>query len=218
MGSLTKLDHLPFVPESWQDFREWVRKASITINGILNGGPFPARWGDYVADINSARVAGANTPTWRAMTDSINAYSFSNTSMNEVWLTVHINHDYKRGTNLYPHVHWAPDNTNTGTVRWGIEYTIAKGHNQAAFPASTTIYIEQAGPGTALQHMIAEASDGQAFDGLEPDTLLMMRAFRDAAHANDTYAGTNGAFGLYVDIHYQQDRRGTVNKAPNFYE
>lgn len=175
-------------------------------------------WDDLVASFNAGIVAGANVPTWSVMINGIYAYLFSATAMNEIWLSpIHIDHRYKPGTKIYPHIHWTTGGTNTGVVRWGVEYSVAKGHNQQAFPATTTIYLEQAASGTAYKHMIVEASDGQAFlANVEPDSLVLMRVFRDGGHANDTC--TDQAFGLMCDVHYQVDHWATKNKAPNFYK
>lgn len=174
-------------------------------------------WKDYLATFTSAKVTGNNQPSWDVFTDGIYAYSFSPSVKNEVWLVFHLNHDYALGTSIYPHIHWAPSDTNTGVVRWGIEFTVAKGHNQEAFGPSQTIYLEEEAPGIAKQHMVTEVADDSAISpiGLEPDTLIYMRVFRDAAHANDTYP--SGVFGLMADLHYQSDCDVTLNKKPNFY-
>jgi hypothetical protein len=139
--------------------------------------------------------------------------------MNEAWVAIHIEHDYAPETTIYPHIHWSTTGTNTGTCRWGLDYMVSKGHGQEAFPAQTTVYVEQAAGGTAYTHYIAEVADGDVIPvtSLEVDSLVMMRVFRDGAHGNDTL--TDAAYGLFVDLHYLADRRGgTINKAPNFYK
>jgi hypothetical protein len=174
-------------------------------------------WEDYLGSLSSAKVAGANVPTWSTVTDGINAYEFSATAMKELWINIHIKHDYKQGSMIYPHVHWLPSGTDTGDVRWGIEYSIAKGYSQEAFPSSTTIFIEQAGSGTANMHQIAEPTEGNGIldSSIEVDSVIMMRVFRDGAHANDTLTDT--AFGIMVDIHYQMERVGTPHRNSPFY-
>ena len=173
-------------------------------------------WDDITADLGSGKVAGGNQPTWSTFRDGIQAYEFSASLMNELWITFHIKHDYAEGTNVYPHVHWSTTSTaTTGVVRWGFEYTVAKGHDQAAFPASTTVYVEYTVSGSKqYRHIISEVADGDAFNAFEADTLVLMRVFRDAAHANDTFTGTVHAF--TADIHFQGDRLFTPNKAPPF--
>jgi len=172
-------------------------------------------WNDLKSSFSTGRLVGANTPTDAVFTDTIRAYNFSAAAMEEIHMPpLHVEHDYKPGSKIYFHIHWSPGDTNAGIVRWGIEYTIAKGHSQMAFQASTTVYLEQAGSGTAKQHQIIEDTTGVSTN-IEPDSLILARVFRDGAHANDTYTGV--AWGHFMDIHYQSDRKNTVNKAPNFY-
>jgi hypothetical protein len=181
----------------------------------INGLDILTGWNDLKSPLSTGKAVGGNVPTFAAITDSIKAYNFSASTMNELFLVpFHIGHDYKPGSLIFFHMHWSPDDTNTGVVRWGIEYSVSKGHGQQAFPASTTVYLEQAGSGTAKQHQIIEDTVGVSTD-IEPDSLILMRIFRDAAHANDTYTGI--AWGHTLDAHYQSDRKNTINKTPNFY-
>ena len=173
-------------------------------------------WDDITADLSSANVAGANVPDWDVFRNGIYAYKFSATLMKEVWITFHVKHDYKYGSAVYPHIHWSPITTSTGTVRWGFEYTVAKGHDQQAFPATVTVYVETTiSSNKQYQHIISEVVDNDAFDAFEPDTLILMRIFRDAAHANDTFP--DAVFAFTADIHYQGDNQFTPNKSAPFF-
>ena len=178
------------------------------LDGLMSG------WRDLTSDIKSSGV-GSNDPTWSQMFDGFYAHKFSNTVMNQCWTTFHIDHDYKRGTPIHLHVHWTTSDAGTGTVRWGFEYSIAKGHQQEAFPTSQLVYVEQACVATARTHYVAEIATGLTTSSFEPDTLILVRVFRDAQNANDTC--TSSVFGLTVDCHYQIDRYATINKSPNFY-
>jgi hypothetical protein len=171
-------------------------------------------WRDMQASLTNGRATGSNVPNWSTIVNGIDAWSFSATVMNELWISFHVDHDYKVGSLVHMHVHWLPSTTGLGTVRWGLEYTVAKGHSQQAFGLSQTIYIEQAASGTQFMHQVAEHAAGLDL-GLEPDTVVLVRLFRDAAHPNDTYAGA--AFGIFCDLHYQTERYSTPQKAPNFY-
>lgn len=181
-------------------------------NALLTTSP---GWRDMVGS-PIVKGTGANDPTWAAFLGNIYAYSFSATAMKEVWFTYHIDHDYAPGTTLYFHTHWSTTGTNTGVCRWGFEYAYAKGFNQANFPATTTVYVEQAAAGTAYRHMVAEIADGDVVPSanLETDGLLLVRIFRDGAHGNDTL--TDAAYLLTADIHFQSNRITTLNKAPPF--
>jgi hypothetical protein len=181
----------------------------------VNGVDILEGWEDLESSFVSAKVAGANVPVFASFVGGINAFQFSATLLKEVFMMpLHVPHDYKPGSFIYHHIHWSPDDTSTGVVRWGLEYSIAKGHGQQAFPAPTTIYLEQAGNGTAKAHQIIEDTVGIKLD-IEPDSLILMRVFRDAAHTNDTYTGS--AWGHFMDAHYQTDRKNTPKKTPNFY-
>jgi len=175
-------------------------------------------WNDLTGSLQSAKASGSNQPGWAAFKGGIYTHEFSATTMNEVWIALHIKHDYKQGTELYPHVHWAPNGTDTGVCRWGIEYSIAKGYSQEVFSTPLTIYVEQEGSGTDGMHQIIETTEGNGIESgsIEVDSLILLRVFRDAAHANDTFTGT--AWGLMVDMHYQMERVGTINRnGPDFY-
>ena len=84
---------------------------------------------------------------------------------------------------------------------------VAKGHGQEAFPVPTTVYVEQ-NCLAPYYHMVAETGPISS-PSIEPDALVLVRVFRDAAHVNDTC--TNGVFGFTADIHYQSDRHSTLN-------
>jgi len=173
-------------------------------------------WDDVFADLSASIVSGANTPTFSTFRDGISAYAFSASVTNEIWVNLQMPHSYHEGVLVYPNIHWAPNTTSTGTVRWGVEYTVQKGHDQGAFPASTTVYIETAiGSNKQYQHLISEVSAGNAFDALEADSLILMRVFRDGAHANDTFPDT--VFGFTAGIHFQGNKQFTTFKAPPFH-
>src|SRR5574343_399922 len=224
----------PLIPDNPEELKRFLREYLTNVSQCLqvlgSGMEYPQGksdakeqyWDDYVSSFLAGRTVGggANTPTWATFRNGIEQYRFSATTMNELALSpIHILHSIKPGSKIYPHIHWANSGTNTGVVRWGIEYTFAKGHQQGAdsvFPATSTIYMEQAATGTAYEHMVAEYSAGIESANIEPDSLFIARIFRDAAHANDTC--TDAVFGLMFDLHYQKSFWATKNKSPNFYE
>lgn len=137
----------------------------------------------------------------------------------EVYGRIHINHDYVLGTKLYLHVHFDSGNTSsTDVVRWGFQYTAAKGHGQQAFsPAGTTVYANQTLNGTPYMHYVTEVSDADAVaaTNLEPDTIVKVRYFRNSSNAADTFIGS--VWLDKVDGHYLSTEGGTPLKAPPFY-
>lgn len=173
-------------------------------------------WRDNVVQLNT-QPGNPDAPALNIFRDGIHAYNFFAGELSEAFAAFHVDHDYAMGTALYPHIHWAVNTTAVGTIRWGIEYTLAKGHGQMAFGPTTTVYVEQTTDGTAYKHYVAEVSTTNAIPGtyVEPDTLILCRFFRDGAHENDTLAAD--AFVFVVDLHYQADKATTPNKAPNFF-
>ena len=176
-------------------------------------------WRDLFGPFSTGKVAGSNVPAWVTFRDGLSAYSFTAAALKEIWMSFHINHDWAPDTALYPHIHYSPlTDEVSGVIRWGIEYSYAKGHGQEVFPTTSTLYLEQTVEANSqYKHYILETTDAQALDnmGIEVDGIIQMRIFRDGAHANDTYAGD--VAGLFVDIHYLSDRDTTLNKAPDFY-
>lgn len=182
------------------------------------------RWEDQLAPLSAAKSGGGagTTPVWSVWRNSIYAWEFGDAQTDELWVTIHITHLYKPGTPIYLHVHWGVKTAVTGTVRWGIEYTVAKGHQQQVFPATTTVYIEQALPSATAannqyMHMIAEMSEAQAIQpsvGVETGSVILVRLFRDATNANDTISA--GVHGFLMDAHFEVDGNFTTTKAPNW--
>lgn len=173
-------------------------------------------WKDMTANLGSAGApAGATTPDFAVFRGGIKAYQFN--KGDELYITFHPNHDVIPGEKFYPHIHWATNSTtDTGTVIWGIEYTIAEGFDTDAFPATSTIEMSYTFTANKqYQHLITECSDAQAITMPDVDSLILMRIYRknDAA---DTFAGN--VFGLTADIHYRAGKFATVGKRPNFNE
>lgn len=149
---------------------------------------------------------GATAPTWGSFFASggIEGYLFAAAINNMLHATAEILHDYKEGSDIIVHIHWMPSTTNTGVVRWGVEYNWLE-HEEAG-GAPTTIYVEQAGSGVAWANQKAEfaAISGA---GKTMGSSFILRVFRDATHANDTFTGTAGF--IQLGIHYETDTIGS---------
>lgn len=173
-------------------------------------------WRDLTSDI-TVRGIGAADPTYALYGGTVfRQFSFSATTEQEVFMTFHVPHDYVPGTAIYFHAHWsnAAATPNTGDVVWGFDYSFAKGFNQEAFPAVTSITVTQASPATRYRHMIAETT-AITIPTLEVDGLILVRGYRKAADAADTC--TDAVFLHTMDIHYQSSNLATKGKSPNFY-
>ena len=205
---------------------------ATTFNDVLQyltGGATGAGWNDLLGT-PTIKAIGVNDPAWNTYQGNIRQYQFSQANMNELWFNYHMQHDYKPGSDLYLHIHWSQITVDTGgtagapgDVKWYFDVTYAKGHNQAAFIAPITTSLVATASGTQYQHMLNEiqlsatSPSGSQLDStqLEPDGIIIIRAYRDPGDAADTL--NQGPFVHFVDIHYQTDRVNTKNKAPNFY-
>lgn len=189
-------------------------------------------WDDELSVISLDRPPGAGTPATNANfgPTSISQQPVFNRGDSAV-CRFHITHRIKPGSLVYPHVHWSTDGSNatagvSDIVEWEIDWQLAKGHQQEEFTDQTQIVLTQSvynpnsgGPTApnAWHHYIVEASDLQAFEAPEVDSLIIMRIRRGSTSDTYTNAGNGHVFGLYVDLHYQLDRIGTPQKAPDFY-
>lgn len=139
---------------------------------------------------------------------------------------IHMPHDWAPGTDLYAHVHWSHNGTAiTGNASFQLDYTYAKGHNQADFAAEKqqTITYATTNIGTTPQwrHRIDEVQLSDATGSgnylnrgnLEPDGMILIAVKLTAL---PTITGGN-LFIHMLDLHYQSTGVGTKQKAPNFY-
>lgn len=173
-------------------------------------------WRDITGDIQ-VRGSGAADPSFAIYTGTVlRDYEFSASVEQEFFINFHIPHDYVPGTDIYFHVHWSNPaaSPNTGNVVWGFDYSYAKGYNQEAYPAITTITVTQACPATRYQSNIAETA-AVTIAGLEPDGIIKCRIYRKAADAADTCTQT--VFASTSDVHYQSTGIGTKNRNYPFY-
>lgn len=206
----------------------WGRRLVAKLKQIFSRMSPPAGWKDLTADLTAAKVGGgANTaPTWVAINSTgVYGWNFPAAGTTELWVNFHMPHDIAytflredrdlQAMTLYPHIHWLPDGTDTGTVRFGFEYIYAKGYGDGVFGSSTTIYLEQASDGTAWTHNIVETTDDNALVSadFETDGLMLVRIFRDGGHANDTL--TDDVIIPFVDLHYYSDGKNTAERNRN---
>ena len=172
-------------------------------------------WKDNIQFFSTAKGNGTTEPVWSNIGNGL--YGMLFTVGDELFVPFHVNHDYAQGTNGYPHIHWLNSATMVASteVTWRIQYTIAKGHaqGQSLSGAATTFDMVYTATGSEVagEHIITECSDAQAFDLIEPDTVVMMGVKLQA-----NTAGGN-VFGILGDLHYQADREVTPSKEPNFY-
>lgn len=125
----------------------------------------------------------------------------------EVSIVLELNHNWKEGTNLRPHIHWYATTAAVGNVNWQMEYVLV---NENVVPASTVINTIAATPGVAWQEIFTNLPQ-IVTTGYVIGTQLHLRLFRDPTD-NDTY-GADAAlatFGLHVEIDTLGSRQVSV--------
>lgn len=178
-----------------------------------------AGWADIVSELFIRDTPAA--PIAQPFRGGLVLWDFTDGDMREVYANFHVPHSWKAGTMIYPHMHFSVNSSNSGTIRWGFEYSWARRHDstgQIVFPASSTITLDFEVPANSeYKHFVAEVPQGQGIvgTGLEVDAMILMRIYRDGGSAADTFAGS--AFGITADLHIEVDRASTPNRAPNFY-
>lgn len=178
-------------------------------------------------DFGSVLPAG-NLRTWR----------FDKNVVEELFFVVQFPHSFKEGSTIYPHIHWMPVDTDTGSVVWGLEYSWADVNGTFQAPpvvtyttiapvtmlttlapttaAPTTppvdsdvIYTTDAADGVAWKHQVTSFSP---IDGAEfgISSMLVCRIFRAANSPHDTYDADAAL--LEFDIHIVKDAAGSLNE------
>ena len=174
-------------------------------------------WYDLLAPIVSAGRRGAASDFDWTDYNATGIYQPSFALNEDGIANFHINHDIKRGSLMYPHMHWSTDGTNTNPVHWELNYISAARDDLAASPFGTKITKTLIGTpsGTAFSHVVTETNEANAQLALEVDSIILMQVKRVTNGATDN---TDTVFGHFVDFHYQRERLGTPNKAPDFYK
>jgi len=112
-------------------------------------------------------------------------------------------HSWKIGSTIYPHVHWQPTTTNTGSVLWRIEY---KWNDlNTVEPANfIPLDVSQVASGSAYMHqLIGWTISGSAISNIS--SLLTILVSRIGG--SDSYTGT--ALLKEFDIHYEVNTLGS---------
>lgn len=177
---------------------------------------------DIVVPLFNSRLGNDRQAVWSQMKNdgsgSRGVYTFtfedqnSSSDEEEVFFSIQMPHNWKEGTTIYPHVHWAPQASTAGNVVWGLEYTWVNydATTPIAFSNTTIITATSAdvASGDADKHLIT------GFSSITPSasqnkisSILMCRFFRKSADGNDDYNG-NAAV-LSFDLHYEIDAVGS---------
>lgn len=133
---------------------------------------------------------------------------------NEIFFTIQMPHARKSGSNIHLHVHWIPSIAGSGSVCWGLEYTMQApgqvfGNTTFLYASQSAMPVVQDNPLVQSKHYITEFAD------IVPDTnqnglssIIVGRLFRNSSNTGaDTY--TNKVGMLYIDCHIEVDSMGS---------
>ena len=155
----------------------------------------------------------ANAPTLTALTGSLLVYGFAGAGADEMlYGSMEMQHDYKEGTDIHPHVHWCPLANSTGDVVWQVEYATANA-NTAFGTAVTSIVTASVTASTlALTNYLTDLS-AITGSGMKVGMLFTFRIFRSAGYAGDTFPGNAGL--LQFGYHYETTGLGSLYELGN---
>lgn len=187
-------------------------KGAIFVNPIMPCDLFPAKlkWQDLRVSLLSTNAAGSNPPGLSKIlatgsSQGVFAYAFDRLSEEELYTSVQLPHGFYKGT-LEPHVHWQSTDTSVATVTWGLEYVI-QNINAVGSPATEIHRVSQVSSGVARKHQLA-AFDHIHIENVKDSAIILVRFFRDATNASDTY--NTDAIATDLDFHYQTDTLGSI--------
>lgn len=132
---------------------------------------------------------------------SMRSFGFDGVNqIEELFYHIDLQHDYVAGTDVIPHVHWAPSTNGTGDVVFRFDYQWVEGG--ASWPAPTTVSCPAvAAGGTAWADKRSEVTISGA--GKTYGSRLVLRLYRDPTDPNDTYAAD--AVLSSIGVHYTAD-------------
>jgi hypothetical protein len=161
-------------------------------------------------DINKALLPlsiGVNVPSIIAVNGAshlkVRAFN-GNATMEELGEGCEILHDYKEGTDIQPHLHWAATTADAGNVKWQLAYMWI--NRDGTYSGETIIDVTVAASEVAWKE---QRTNFPAISGTgkEIGSRFQFVLFRDPADVADTYAHDAAAFDF--GIHYERDTIGS---------
>lgn len=171
---------------------------------------------DAICKLSLLNDTSVTDPTRIVTFNGMQGWLFAPSVLTQVFPKLQVPSDIALNTDAYICLHWMPGSGAIGNVRWGIEYSIMKSHQQGMFPATTIQYVTQYVDSTVdlIRNYTTELAMINSVN-LEPGSTIMMRIFRDGANLGDTFLGNTSPY--LMSLKYQKTRLGTRNRTPNFY-
>ena len=165
-------------------------------------------WEDLRFPVQGINPPGAATDPARDNSDGTLLFESGKTEV--IAGIAQVPHGWDKETDISPHIHWCPTNTNTGNVVWRFEYEIE--NIGGTFTGYTSDDITVAADGTAEKHQIDSFTD-ITMTGFNESCIMKWKISRIGGDGADTYNAD--ARLLEFDIHYQVGKLGTATEIPS---
>lgn len=141
------------------------------------------------------------------------AYEFVPGSVMETYVNWDVPFSWAPGTDLYAAIHWSPGaSTNTGTVRWGLEFTYAAVNG--TFGDTNTVYVDATVSTSSPWKHIQTVSSPFSGSMAAPNMRFLIRLYRDGAATQDTFP--DNAYLVGIDFYYRVNKFGTPSYTPPY--
>lgn len=161
-------------------------------------------WDDLRFPATAINPAGAAS----AMTfDQTNIGFLASSGATQVIVVIaQMPHSWKMGSAIYPHIHWEPTNTNTGSVLWRMEYKWTSIFETES-GSWTTLDVLSPADGVAFKHQLSNFG-AVSGEGKGLSSLITIKISRIGGDGTDTY--NTDALLKEFDIHYEMDTLGSA--------
>lgn len=185
------------------DYAEFAADGTLRMYGAATS------YDDLLRDAVSTRV-GTVSPTtgtgWRGDANFIHT-TFVHTQADEVQFSVQLPHRGKADSILYPHVHFSPTTTGTGTVQFIMEYYPANVNGQFPATPETVTMTKTWAVNQQWYHLIAPTASGMDIGSWSLSNVWMCRLYRDNTVTGNYAAAVTF---LYFDVHVEIDAFGSA--------
>lgn len=186
--------------------------SELEADGTYKANGAATTFNDLYVDI-SPRTTGVGKPSLSTFLGNIQKYIFAVNDITELG-GIEFLHDWKEGSPIDIHVHWATGGLNNATVRgvkWEVDYTwanIQSAGGTIVFPVVTTVSVESsiAANEPALTHKYTSITSFTPTGG-KINAGLTLSLKRIASVTN--VAPAAAPFALMVGVHYERDTLGS---------
>lgn len=158
--------------------------------------------------------------TFLQFKEKIFLYGFPYDKTRELQCGFVVPHNYAPDTIMYPYIDVAVNTTKTGSITFGIEYTVSKCAGGTSSPITVTKFVKKSIVASDVYKNLRlelPMADAIPAASLEVGAAIHIRIFRgdEPTSMEDTYCGY--VFVSSAGINYQVGSLITKNKSPNFY-